>query len=291
MARPGFFIKPTSMKTTQKRATAAIQGYEGSFHQIVARNYLGEDVDIRCCDTFRQVTAAVVKGEVDYGVMAIENSIAGTILPNLGLLQNSGLKVIGEYYLMIRQNLMVLPGVELEDITEVHSHPMALLQCADYLDQHRWKLIESEDTAGSARYIAENGIRNAAAIASTLAAELYGLKIIAPDIHTIRNNYTRFLIVSRDDQSVDPKADKASLYFKTDHKHGSLVKVLSAMAYSTINMTKLQSSPIPSEPWHYMFHIDMEFETLGDYNRVIDLMQQVANEVHVYGVYRRGKQQ
>lgn len=268
----------------------AIQGYEGCFHQIVAQNYLGRDIEILPCATFRQLTNAVEQGEAEYGVMAIENSIAGSILPNLGLLQRSRLKAIGEYYLMIRQNLMVLPGVEFADIREVHSHPMALLQCADYLDRHPWKLVETEDTALSARHIAERGSRSVAAIAGDLAAELFGLKIIAPDIHTIRNNYTRFLILRKEDQSIDPQANKASLYFKTDHRHGSLMKVLNAMEDSTINMTKLQSSPIPSEPWHYMFHVDMEFESLGDYNRVIDLMQRASEELHVYGVYQKGEQ-
>lgn len=269
---------------------AAIQGYEGSFHQIVARNYLGNDVGILPCATFREVTSAVERGETEYGVMAIENSIAGTILPNLGLLQNNSLKVIGEYYLNIRQNLMVLPGVKPEDIREVHSHPMALLQCVDYLDKRSWKLVETEDTALSARLLAENDNRQAAAIAGELAAELFGLEIIAPGIETIKNNCTRFLIIRRNDPSIDPLSDKASLYFKTDHRHGSLFRVLEAMQDSTINLTKLQSSPIPSEPWHYMFHVDMEFESLGDYNRVIDRMQEAAEELHVYGVYRRGEQ-
>ena len=162
----------------------AIQGYEGSFHHIVAERYWGEGIEIVPCPTFREVARQVESGDSDCGVMAIENSIAGSILPNLGILHNSRLQAVGEYYLHIRQNLMALPGVRLEDIEEVHSHPMALLQCVDFLDPHGWKLVETEDTALSARRIAERGTRNAAAIAGELAARLFGLEILAPDIHT-----------------------------------------------------------------------------------------------------------
>ena len=267
----------------------AIQGYEGCFHQIVAYHYLGKDIQTLPCDTFRQVARKVQDGEVDFGVMAIENSIAGSIIANYSILQNSMLQVAGEVYLQIDQNLMVLPDVELEDIQEVHSHPMALLQCVDYLDSHDWKLVESEDTALSARRIAQNKTRNAAAIASTLAAEIFGLKIIAPAINTMRHNYTRFMIIKRHDHYVDPLANKASLYFKAGHEQGSLLKVLQQMDDSTINLSKLQSYPIPSEPWHYLFHVDMEFDCFDDYIRTLDKLQRSAEEVHVYGVYRKGE--
>ena len=261
----------------------AIQGYEGSFHHIVAERYWGEGIEIVPCPTFREVARQVESGDSDCGVMAIENSIAGSIL------HNSRLQAVGEYYLHIRQNLMALPGVRLEDIEEVHSHPMALLQCVDFLDPHGWKLVETEDTALSARRIAERGTRNAAAIAGELAARLFGLEILAPDIHTIKNNCTRFMILRPDHQPIDEKADKASLCLMTDHRQGSLLQVLRAMEDSSINMTKLQSSPIPSEPWHYMFHIDMEFASMDDYNEVIERMRRASRELHVYGVYRRGE--
>lgn len=267
----------------------AIQGYEGSFHHIVAERYFGEDITIVPCATFREVARQVETGESTYGVMAIENSIAGSILPNLGILHNSSLQVVGEYYLHIRQNLMALPGVLLEDIHEVHSHPMALLQCVDYLDQHKWKLVETEDTALSAKNIAQKKNHHAAAIAGYLAARLFGLEILAPDIHTIKNNCTRFLIIRPDHQVIDEQANKASLCFKTDHEHGSLLRVLREMEDSSINMTKLQSSPIPSVPWHYMFHVDMEFDSMDDYNRVIERMRRACLELHVYGVYKKGE--
>lgn len=264
----------------------AIQGYEGCFHHIAANEYFGRDIDIMPQDTFRGVAAAVKRGEADMGMMAIENSIAGSIIANYSILQDANLQVAGEIYLPIKQNLMVLPDVGLDDIREVESHPMALLQCIDYLDVHPWKLIESEDTALSARHIAEKGLRHTAAVASELAAEMFGLKIIAPEINTIKSNYTRFMVLKRHDHNIDPQADKASLYFKTDHREGSLLRALSQL--QGINLSKLQSYPIPSEPWHYLFHIDLEFGCLDDYIRNLDRLQAAAEEVHVYGVYRSG---
>lgn len=265
----------------------AIQGYEGCFHQIAANKYFGRGIEIMPYDTFRGVAAAVKSGEADKGVMAIENSIAGSIISNYSILQDANLQVAGEVYLPVMQNLMALPGVTLEDIREVESHPMALLQCVDYLDRHSWKLIESEDTALSARHIAEKGLRHTAAIASELAAEMFGLQILAPEINTIRSNYTRFMILKRHDHNIDPRANKASLYFKTDHCEGSLLRALSQL--NGINLSKLQSYPIPSEPWHYLFHIDLEFRCLDDYITNLDRLQQATEEVHVYGVYRSGK--
>ena len=264
----------------------AIQGYEGCFHHIAANDYFGRDISIMPQDPFRGVAAAVKRGEADMGMMAIENSIAGSIIANYSILQDAKLQVAGEIYLPIKQNLMVLPDVELEDIREVESHPMALLQCIDYLDSRPWKLVESEDTALSARHIAEKGLRHTAAIASELAAEMFGLKIIAPEINTIKSNYTRFMVLKRHDHNIDPHADKASLYFKTDHREGSLLRTLSQL--QGINLSKLQSYPIPSEPWHYLFHIDLEFGCLDDYIRNLDRLQEAAEEVHVYGVYRSG---
>ena len=265
----------------------AIQGYEGCFHHIAAIEHFGRDIDILPCDTFRAVAAAVKRGEADMGLMAIENSIAGSIIPNYSILQDENLQVAGEVYLPIKQNLMVLPDVELEDIREVESHSMALLQCIDYLDEHPWKLIESEDTALSAKRVAEKGLRHTAAIASELAAEMFGLKIIAPEINTIKSNYTRFMVLKRYDHNIDNDANKASLYFKTDHKEGSLLKALSCL--DGINLSKLQSYPIPSEPWHYLFHIDLEFACLDDYILNLNRLQEVTREIHVYGVYKSGK--
>lgn len=268
----------------------AIQGYEGSFHDIVARQYFGEQIEIVPCDTFREVARQVLTGESDRGVMAIENSIAGSIIANYNILQNENLQVAGEAVLMIRQNLLALPGVAIDDIGEVHSHHMAFLQCSDFLDSHphlRW--VETEDTALSAKLLARDGDRHRGVIASTLAAQLFGLNLLCSDIHTIKNNYTRFMILKPFDRTMPPDADKASLYFKAEHRRGALLEVMKQMEDSSINLTKLQSYPIPTEPWHYLFHVDMEFDTLHEYVEMLDRLQRTAQSVHVYGVYRHGE--
>ena len=262
----------------------AIQGYQGSFHHIVAEQYFGPEIELLTCDTFREVARRTKSGEAAFGIMAVENSIAGTIIANYGLLQEAGVQVAGEVYLHVVQNLMALPGATLDDITEVESHPMALQQCHNFLDTHPdWRLVESEDTALSARNVAERGDKHVAAIASESAARLYGLDILAPDINTIKNNYTRFVIIKVQDLLIDPKADKASLYFKTDHRQGSLVRALEVL--DGVNMSRLQSHPIPAEPWHYMFHIDIEFPSLEVYSANLERLIRATEQVHVYGVY------
>ena len=268
----------------------SIQGYEGSFHQEAARSFFGNNVEVICCATFRDVVKiASDKNLSDGGVMAIENSIAGSILPNYNLLQNSKLEIVGEVYLSIQQNLLVNPTVKLEDIREVHSHQMALLQCYQYLEKYNWKLIETEDTALSAKHIHQHKNKHTAAIASKLAAKLYNLKVIAPSIQTMKNNYTRFLILQRIGTftSVD-NANKASINFITDHKKGSLAKVLTCIAAAGINLSKLQSLPIPGSNFNYSFHADLEFETLNVFNETINKIKVITESVKVYGVYKNG---
>lgn len=272
----------------------AIQGYRGSFHHIVAEGVEGGEVEILACDTFREVAQAVEQRRVDYGIMAIENSIAGSILPNYNILQNCNIHITGEAYLRIRQNLMVNRGVKLEDIREVESHQMALLQCTDFLDKHHWQLIESADTALSAAQLQASGSRNRAVIASSLAAQLFNLDIVAPDIHTIRDNYTRFLRLEYCDRSLSepiPSSGKgkASLYFKIGNTSGSLYDTLGCFEGLNLNMTKLQSYPIPTEPWHYMFHTDMEFEEGEDFKKAIERLRERDIEVHIYGIYQKGE--
>ena len=268
----------------------SIQGYEGSFHQVAARLFYGKQVEVICCDTFREVVKiAGNKKESDGGVMAIEKSIAGSILPNYNLLQKSNLRIVGEIYLQIRQHLLVNPGVQLEDIREVHSHTMALQQCYDFLDKHKWKLVETDDTALSARHIHQHRSRHTAAIASKLAAELYELEIIAPNIHTMKNNYTRFLMLQRDDQAqAVEEADKASVTFHTDHSRGSLARVLGCIADGGINLSKLQSFPIPGTDFRYAFHADMEFGSTAQFKEVMEAIRPLTEEVRVYGMYKRG---
>lgn len=269
----------------------SIQGFEGSFHQVAAQQFFGKNVEVICCGTFNEVVKiAGNKKESDGGVMAIENSIAGSILPNYNLLQRSNLTIIGEIYLQIKQNLVVNPGVKLEDIREVHSHPMAIQQCLEYLDKYDWKLIETEDTALSAKHIHQHRSKHVAGIASKLAAELFQLNVLAPNIHTMKNNYTRFLILQRSEaaeQVLD--ADKASVVFHTDHSRGSLARVLTKIADGGINLSKLQSSPIPGSEWRYSFHADMEFDTLEQFNEVIGEIKPLTEEVKVFGVYKKGK--
>ena len=268
----------------------SIQGYEGSFHQVAAQLFFGKNVEVIPCNTFKEVVKiAGNKKESDGGVMAIENSIAGSILPNYNLLQKSNLKIIGEIYLQIRQNLLVNPGVRLEDVREVHSHTMALQQCYDFLDKHKWKLVETDDTALSAKYIHQHKSKHVAAIASKLAAELYNLEMISPNIHTLKNNYTRFLILQRVDMAIKVEdADKASINFHTDHSKGSLAKVLTKIADGGINLSKLQSFPIPGSDFKYSFHADMEFDSATQFNKVIELVKPLTAEIKIYGVYKRG---
>src|SRR6202000_2541754 len=202
-----------------KHRRIAIQGYEGSFHQEAAEQFFDKDVKVITCGTFREVVrVASSRAEREGGVMAIENSIAGSILPNYNLLQKSDLQVVGEIYLQIGQNLLVNPGVRLEEIREVHSHHMALLQCIDFLEKHPgWKLVETEDTALSAKHLHQHRSKHTAAIASGLAADLFGLDILAPSIQTMKNNYTRFLILQREEAAmVVSNPNKASVNFHTD---------------------------------------------------------------------------
>ena len=267
-----------------------IQGYEGSFHQVAAQLYHGKNVQVIPCATFRDVVkTGSNKKESDGAVMAIENSIAGSILPNYNLLQKSNLRITGEIYLQIRQNLLVNRGVRLEEIKEVHSHTMALQQCYEFLDKYKWKLVETDDTALSAKHIHQHKSKHIAAIASKLAADLFNLDVIASNIHTMKNNYTRFLMLQREDMALPvDEADKASVTFHTDHTRGSLAKVLTKIAEGGINLSKLQSFPIPGSNFKYAFHADMEFGTISQFEDVIQEIRPLTESIKIYGTYKRG---
>ena len=269
----------------------AIQGYEGSFHQVAARHFFGKNVEVIPCDTFRQVVQLGADAKLSDGaVMAIENSIAGSILPNYNLLQKSKLQVIGEVYLSISQNLLTYPGVKLEDIKEVHSHPMAILQCLDYLEKYNWKLVESEDTALSAKVVHQNKSKHTAAIASKLAAQMFDLNIIKPDIHTLKNNITRFLIVGPASIKTSVEnANKASIYFQTDHSRGILAKVLAKIAQGNVNLSKLQSMPIPGSTFKYGFYADLEFDNKKQIEKVLEALKALTNSIRIFGMYQKGK--
>jgi len=283
--------KEESAVKRPEKIKVSIQGYEGSFHQMAALLFFGNEVEVIPCATFRDVVKiAINRKESDGGVMAIENSIAGSILPNYNLLQKSNLKIVGEIYLQIKQNLLVNPGVKLEEIREVHSHSMAIQQCFGFLDKYNWKLVETEDTALSARHIHQHRSTHIAAIASRLAADLFELDVLVPNIHTLKNNYTRFLIVQPEETAKQQdNVDKASVNFHTDHSRGSLARVLTAIADGGINLSKLQSFPIPGSDWKYSFHADMEFDSIEQFNRVIEDIQPITEALKIYGVYKKGK--
>jgi prephenate dehydratase len=278
-------------KKTQTPVRVSIQGYEGSFHQAAARHFFGQQVEVLPCATFRDVVKiASNPRESNGGVMAIENSIAGSILPNYNLLQKSNLTITGEVYLQIKQHLLVNRGVSLDDIREVHSHHMAIQQCLEYLDKFNWKLVETEDTALSAKLVHQHKSKHIAAIASRLAAELFDLEVIAPNIHTMKNNYTRFLVLqpAKDNVVID-EANKASVNFHTDHSKGSLARVLTKIADQGINLSKLQSFPIPGSDWQYSFHADMEFEDIKQFDKVIEDIRKVTEGLKIYGIYKKGE--
>ncbi len=269
----------------------SIQGFEGCFHQLAALQYYGKNTEVICCSTFKEVIKnTTASKQSDGGIMAIENSIAGSILPNYNLILKNNVKIVGEVYLHIKQHLMVNPGVKLEDIKEVHSHYMAIQQCFGFLDNYNWKLVETEDTALSAKHIHQYKNKHAAAIAGKLAAEIYHLEIIAPNIHTLKNNYTRFLIVQHKDAASEIiDADKASVNFITGNARGSLAKVLTVIADAGINLSKLQSMPIPGSNFKYSFHADMEFDHADQFYRLINKLQDVTEHLTVLGIYKNGK--
>ncbi|MGN7785555.1 prephenate dehydratase [Niabella sp. 22666] len=268
----------------------AIQGFEGCFHQQAANHFFNKNVTVECCTTFKDVmVAAKDASRTDGCIMAIENSIAGSILANYNLIQGSNLKIVGEVYMQIHQNLLVNHGVTLEDIKEVHSHTMALQQCYEYLDQYKWKLVESDDTALSAKHIAQYKSKHTAAIASSLAAEIYDLNVIAPKIQTLKKNYTRFLVLKRPEDIEAPQTgNKASINFQTIHKEGALARVLGVMAIHKVNMSKLQSFPIPGSEFKYQFHADLEFDNIKTFERVIEKLKPLTEAIKIYGIYNKG---
>ncbi len=265
----------------------AIQGVNGAFHEIAAREFFDKNIETLNCEQFKDLFDAVERGTADYGIVAIENTIAGSILENYSLLKRSKLKVIGEISLHITQNLMALPGTKIEDIHEVYSHPMAILQSKDFLSNYpKMKIINWDDTASSARKIAEERLQNTAAIASEYAAELYGLEILARQIQTHKKNYTRFLALSR--IAVDsPENNKASICFELTHQPGSLVDVLSVFKKLDVNLTKIQSLPILGSPYQYTFYIDVEWKDRTKFDLSLARVLPLVSNLSVLGEYKR----
>ena len=265
----------------------AIQGVNGAFHEIAAKEYFGKEITTLNCNQFKDLFFAVEHGTADYGIVAIENTIVGSILENYTLLKKSKLKVIGEISLHITQNLMVLPGTKLEDVTEVYSHPIALMQCKDYLDNFpQIKTINWSDTASSAQKISEEHLTHAAAIASEYAAELYGLEVIARQIQTHKKNYTRFLVLSR--KAVESvENNKASIYFELTHQPGSLGDVLATFKKHEINLTKIQSLPILGSPYQYTFYLDLEWKDKAKFDKSLTEALKLVSNLSVLGEYKR----
>ncbi len=276
-----------------KTKRIAIQGGYGAFHEIAAHGYFeNENIEIVPRNTFKDLFKALKQGKVDFGITAIENSIAGSILPNYTLLLESNLQIVGEIYLRVKQNLVALPGQKITDIREVYSHPMAILQCQKFFDDYPGiKLIDSADTALSAKEIADNKLKNIAAISSARAAEQYHLEIIAEGIETHKKNYTRFLILKgRNGEHHNVLAiNKASLTFALAHKIGGLSKVLSILSFYDINLAKVQSMPIIGKDWEYQFFVDVEIESYRHYYQAIEAITPFTSGLQIMGEYLKGK--
>lgn len=269
----------------------AIQGIKGSFHHQVALEYYHQDVAIEECMSFEELVDSLLSGKSNQAVMAIENSIAGSIIPNYALIDKNNLHVIGEYYMDIHQNFMALKGQKVEDISEVHSHPMALLQCMEFLKKlPNIKVVEDKDTAETARRIHQNQLMGIAAIASKTASNMYDLEILVPEIQTINNNMTRFVILNKENSFV-PKQEinKASLKFELDHKRGSLAAVLNVMSDCKLSLTKIQSLPKIETPWKYSFFVDVTFDDYNDYSKAKSLLEIMAEYFKVLGEYKNTK--
>jgi prephenate dehydratase len=270
------------------KSRIAIQGVLGSFHHQVAIEYFGDSTELLECMSFDAVVQGLLQNQVEDGVMAIENSIAGTIIPNYALIDRNELIITGEHYVKINHNLMALPGQSIEDIKEVHSHPMALLQCAVFFSNYpHIRLVESVDTAETAKRIREQSIKGLGAIASDTAAAMYDLAVLASGIHTIQSNYTRFVIVSTKEHAPTPtEVNKASIKFVLDDTPGSLATLLNVLNNCKLNLTKIQSLPVIETPFKYSFFVDVVFEKYKHFEKAKKIIAIMASEFKVLGEYK-----
>ena len=267
-----------------------IQGIRGSFHHIAVENYF--DKEIKLCEylSFEDMILSLSKNEIQYALMAIENSTAGSIIPNYALIDEYNINIVGEHYLEISHNLMALKGQSLDDIKEIHSHPMALLQCRDFLKENpSIKLVEEKDTANVAKKISNTKTMGIGAIASKLAAKIYDLNLIKEDIQSIKKNQTRFVVLKKDNNLDKLQINKASLKFELDHKRGSLAAILNVLSDCKLNLTKIQSMPKIETPWRYSFFVDVTFENLENYLKAKSIIQIMAKEFKVLGGYKNSK--
>ncbi len=270
----------------------AIQGEIGSFHDITAhRYYEGEQMQIVCCSTFEEVFENMKQDPTMIGIMAIENTIAGSLLHNYELLRESGCTIVGEHKTHISHCICAMPGQKIEELTEVHSHPVALAQCYKYLSRHQnMKMVEDEDTAGSAKWIAENNLKGVAALCHADAAKLYGLEVLENNVEDNPHNYTRFLVLSNpakaDFLRALNEANKSSIVFSLPHEEGSLSQVLSILSFYRINLTKIQSLPIIGREWEYLFYVDVTYDNLTRYRQSIDAITPLTRDLVILGEYK-----
>lgn len=279
----------------------AIQGIGGCNHYIAARLFFKDDnLETIDCDTFRELAWHVVNDPSILGIMAIENTIAGSLLQNYRLLQDNRLVIVGEYKLRITHSLVALPGTALEDIREINTHPMAFMQCQEFLDRlPDVKLVEKDDTAGSARWIKENNLRDHAAICPAGAAELYGMEVLAEGIETNKRNFTRFLVLANRDAAADvlkelgvepENINKSSLVFTLSHTSGSLSKVLTILSFYDMNLSMIQSMPIVGQEWRYQFYVNLLFSDYRRYRQAIDAILPLVDDLEILGEYMEGEQ-
>jgi prephenate dehydratase len=268
----------------------AIQGAQGSNHHRVACDFYGESVALKECMSFDILVDCLLDKSANLGVMALENTIAGSIIPNYALIDNHNLHIIGEEYLNIHHHLMALEGQSIQDIKEVWSHPMALLQCKQFFKKYpHIKLVEDVDTADVAKRISKENLVGIAAIAPKIAAEIFKLVVLEDDIQTIKDNSTRFVIVQTAKPAEDFDVNKASLKFLLSHKRGSLAAILNAMSDCKMNLTKIQSLPVIDTPWKYSFFVDVTFDDYKEYQKAYSLVEIMAEEFKVLGVYKNGR--
>ncbi|OCK44043.1 prephenate dehydratase [Tenacibaculum soleae] len=273
------------------KQTIAIQGAEGSNHHKVARDFYGSTIQLKECMSFDFLVDSLLNKTANVGIMALENTIAGSIIPNYALIDNNNLHIVGEEYLNIHHHLMALPNQTIKDINEVCSHPMALLQCKEFLKKHpHIKLVEDVDTAEVAKRIAKNNLKGVAAIAPKIAADIFGLNVIEDDIQTMKDNATRFVIIQTNQPNNGiNQINKASLKFQLDHKRGSLATILNVLSDCKMNLTKIQSLPVIEAPWKYSFFVDVTFDNYSDYEKAVTIIKIMALELKILGTYKNGR--
>jgi prephenate dehydratase len=279
--------------------SVAIQGGFGAFHEIAAKQFFGSiPIEIVPCETFTDLFNELQDKKADCGIVAMENSVAGSLLQNLNLLRESGLSIMGEQYLRIVQNLIALPGQTVDDIREIHSHPIAIQQCSAFLNELRRKgvrIIDSTDTALSVKWIRDEKLLGIGALGSSMAAQMYNMDILKTEVETNKRNFTRFQIITESDkvkeleQIANQIINKATLCFSLQHEEGRLSQVLSVLSFYRMNLTKIQSLPIVGVEWEYFFYIDLVFNDYNRYQQALDAVKPLTEHLQILGEYQNGQ--